>query len=242
MNLLPQGLLSKELLATIGMFVIVGAIIFVVLLFIALISAYIIFKNKKIVEFLSSRFGSLIIKILLFIMDLLYLPSRKIVFLLGGNDKIIDIVNVEMRNMLLKNKFSEVPYGDRVIILPQCLRDLNCPVRFSSVGGAQCAECGKCKIAEISKKAKELGYKGTYIAPGSGFVRRTIKKVKPRAVIGVACPPELNWGMLEFSNKGLPVQGIILLRDGCVETDVDLEELFNVMEMYQNGSERDRKN
>jgi len=230
------------LLATIGMVAIVGAIIFAVLLLIALIFAYMTSRNRKIIRFLSSRFGSVIIKILLFILDLLYLPSRKIVSLLGGNDKMIDMVNIEMRNMLLKNRFSGVPYEGRVVILPQCLRDLDCPVRFSSVGGAQCAGCGKCKIAKISKKAKELGYKGTYITLGSGFVRRTIKKVRPKAIVGVACSSELNWAMLEFSNKGLLGQGVILLRDGCVETDVDLEELFPVMEMYQNGPEKDRKN
>jgi len=235
-------LLSQELLADIGVVAIVGAIILTVMLFIGLIFAYITSKNKKIIRFLSSKSGSLIIKILLFILDFLYIPSRKIVSILGGNDKMIDIVNVEMRNMLLKNRFSEIPYKDRVVILPQCLRDLECPAKFSSIEGAQCARCGKCKIAEISEKAKELGYKGTYIAPGSGFVRRTIQKVKPKAVIGVACPSEVNWGILEFSNKGIPCQGVILLRDGCVETDVDLEELFNVMEMYQNGSKKDREN
>ena len=240
--MIKMELLSQELLADIGMVAIVGAIILTVMLLVGLVFAYIAFRNKKIVKVLSSTFGLVIIKILLFILDLLYLPSRKIISLLGGNDKMIDMVNVEMRNTLLKNRFSEVPYEDRIVVLPQCLRDLNCPVRFSSVGGAQCAGCGKCKIFEISERAKELGYKGVYIALGSGFVRRTIKEVRPKAIVGVACPSELNWGILEFSNKGLPCQGVLLLRDGCVETDVDLEELFCVMEMYQNGSERDREN
>jgi hypothetical protein len=233
-------LLSQELLANIGMVAIVAAIILAVTLFIGLIFAYTVFKNRKIVRFLSSKSGSIIVKVLVFILDLLYLPARKIISILGGNDKMIDAVNIDLRNMLLKNKFSEVPYTDRVAILPQCLRDLNCPVRFSSVGGAQCAGCGKCKIFEITKKAEDLGYKGTYITPGGGFVRRTIKKIRPKAIVGVGCPSELNWAMVEFSNKGLLGQGVILLRDGCVETDVDLEEVFHVMEMHQNGSGKNK--
>lgn len=220
----------------IGTIAIIGMIALVALLFIVLIFAYIISRNKKVVKFLSSAFGLFVLKILLFVLDLLYMPSRKVISMLGGNDKMIDMVNIEVRNILLKKKFAEVSYKDRIVILPQCLRDLNCPVKFSSVGGAKCAGCSKCKIFEISKKADELGYRGTYIAPGGGFVRRTIVKVKPKAVIGVGCPCEVNIGMLEFSNRGLLGQGVLLLRDGCVGTDVDLEELFQVMEMYQNGS------
>lgn len=230
-------LLSQEMLANIGMAAIVLAIIFAFLLFIGLVFAYVSFRNRGFVRFLSSKFGSIAIKFLLFILDLLYVPSRKIVSFLGGNEKMIDAVNIEMRNMLLKKGFSGVPYQERVVVLPQCLRSLECPAKFSSIEGAQCAGCGKCKIFEITKKADELGYKGVYIAPGGGFVRRILGKVRPKAIIGVGCPVEVYWGMLEFSNKGLTGQGVILLRDGCVNTDVDMEELFNIMEMYHDGIE-----
>ncbi len=224
-------LLSRELLANIGMIAIAGGIILALMLSIGLLFAYIISRNRNVVDFLSSKFGSVIIRILLVISDLLYIPSKKTVSLLGGNDSMIDIVGIELRNMLLKKRFAEVPYKDRVVILPQCLRDLNCPAKFSSIEGARCTGCGKCKIFNISKKADELGYKGAYIAPGGGFVKRIIKKAKPKAVLGVGCPYEVNWGMLEISDKGLPCQGVILLGSGCVGTDVDLEEVFTVMEM-----------
>ncbi|MBN2015159.1 MAG: DUF116 domain-containing protein [Candidatus Altiarchaeota archaeon] len=232
-------LFSQEILANIGMAAIVLAIIFAILLSLGLVFVYISFKNRGVIRFVSSKFGSVVIKVLLFLMDSLYLPSRKIISLLGGNEKMIDIVNVEMRNMLLKKRFSEVPYGNRVVIVPQCLRSLECPAKFSSIEGAQCAKCGRCKVFEVTKKAESLGYKGVYIAPGGGFVRRIIGKIKPRAAIGIGCPVEVYWGMLELSNKGIPSQGVVLLRDGCVETDVNMEELFNVMEMRQDGSKKD---
>jgi len=62
-------------------------------------------------------------------------------------------------------------------------------------------------------------------------VKRILKKVTPKGVIGVGCPYEVNWGMLEVSSKGIPCQGVILLNSGCVMTDVDLSIVYETMEL-----------
>ncbi|MBU4266957.1 MAG: DUF116 domain-containing protein, partial [Candidatus Altiarchaeota archaeon] len=54
------------------------------------------------------------------------------------------------------------------------------------------------------------------------------------------CPYEINMGLLEVSNKGIPCQGVLLLNSGCVGTDIDLEEVFNVMELIKNGKDESR--
>ncbi len=203
-----------------GRITVIALILLSVLLITGLILAYIVFKKKKV----------FFPNFLLFVLDSMYMPLKKIVSLFGGNEKMIDIVGVELRNIMLKGKFQSVPYKDRVILLPQCLRSLDCPIKFSSVEGAQCAKCGRCKIVKIVKRAEELGYKGSYIAPGGGFVKRILKKVRPLGVLGIGCGYEVNWGMLEVSNRGIPCQGVIILRDGCVETDVDLDLVFEKME------------
>jgi len=231
--------LNQEILADIGLFSLAAIVLLVLALFMGLILAYIIFKKKGFSETLHG-ISSLVLKILLLILDSLYIPSKRIVSFLGGDDLMIDHAASEARNILLKKEFSKVPYSGRIVIAPQCLRDIDCKTSFSSEAGAQCLGCKKCKIFEIAEKASELGYKGTYIAPGGGFVKRIIKKFKPAGVIGLGCPYELNMGLLEVSNKGIPCQGVLLLNSGCVGTDIELEEVFNVMELIKNGKDESR--
>jgi len=221
---------SQEILSYIGAAALVFFSVILVLTILSLAIVYLILKDKGRVEKISALSSSIVFKILLFILDVSYIPSKKIVSMLGGRGDVIDVVSIEIRNMLLRPSFSATPFGERIILLPQCLRHIDCKISFNSVKGATCLKCGKCKIAEITKKAEELGYLGCYIAPGGGFVRRIIKEVKPKAVIGMGCPPEVNAGMLDVDSRGIPVQGVLLLREGCVETDVDLEDVFEVME------------
>jgi len=231
--------LNQEILADIGLFSLAAIVLFVLALFMGLILAYIIFKKKGFYETLHG-ISSIILKILLLILDSLYIPAKRIVSYLGGDDLMIDHAASETRNILLKKEFSKVPYSGRIVIVPQCLRHMDCKTSFSSEAGAQCLGCKKCKIFEITKKAQELGYKGTYIAPGGGFVKRIINKFKPSGVIGIGCPYEVNMGLLEVSNKGIPCQGALLLNSGCVGTDINLEEVFNVMELIKNGEDESR--
>lgn len=231
--------MSQDILANIGMFSLAAIILFVLSMFLGLILAYIIFKKKGFTETLHGV-SSLILRVLLLILDSMYIPSKRIVSFFGGDDLMIDHAASEVRNILLKKEFSNIPYSDRIVLAPQCLRDADCRISFSSEAGAQCMGCKKCKIFEIAKKANELGYMGTYIAPGGGFVKRIIKKFKPSAVLGIGCPYELNMGLLEVSNKGIPCQGTLLLNSGCVGTDVDLEEVFNAMELIKNDKDESR--
>jgi uncharacterized protein len=226
-----MDLFSDEILKNIGLASVITVTAVIALLILALVLTYLMFRNTKIIRFINNRISSIVLKVLLTILDLLYMPAKKIIIMVGGNDMMIDVVGTEIRNILFKNTFSQVPYNKRIVVIPQCLRSMDCPAKFNSIEGAKCVECGKCKIREISRKAKELGYIGTYIAPGGGFVKRIIKKTKPGAMIGIGCPYEVNLGLLEVSSKGLPCQGVTLLTNGCVTTDVDLNSVFETMEL-----------
>lgn len=205
----------------------------IVLLIVALVFAYLMFRNTKVMMFINNRTNSAFLKALLTILDFLYMPAKKVTVMAGGNDMMIDVVGTEIRNILFRNTFAQVPYNERIIVVPQCLRSAECPAKFNSIEGAKCMECGKCKIKEISKKAKELGYIGVYIAPGSSFIKRIVKKTKPKALIGLGCPYEVNLGLLDVSSKGIPCQGVMLLNSGCVTTDVDLNAAFEAMELFK---------
>ncbi len=209
--------ISYDLLGRVTVLVILMALF---LLVIGLFLAYIVFKKKQI----------FFPRLILLVLDSLYIPSKRIVSFFNGDETMVDRVAVEIRNMLLKEKFLQVPYEQRLILLPQCLRNINCSTKLSPLEGSKCLKCGKCKIVEIVKKAEELHYIGVFIVPGGGFVKRIMKRFKPSAILGIACPYELNLSMMEFSSK-IPGQGVLLSRTGCVETDIELEDVFEVMQM-----------
>jgi hypothetical protein len=196
----------------------VGVALF--LLTIALILGYIAVKKGLI--FLP--------KLTLWVLTIFYIPAKKIsgVF---TDDIIIDKICIEIMNKTNEKYFRRVEYKERVIFVPQCLRSLECPAKIDHYG-LKCVECGRCCIAKIKNKAEKLGY-SLYIVPGSRFTERTIRRDKPKAALGVACPIELNEGMGSLSDKNIYVRGVLLLRDGCVNTDVDLEEVFEQMEMKE---------
>jgi len=210
-----------DLFDLLGKIFLLFLIAFIIVSVIALILLYIELKHKKI------YFPHFV----LFVFESSYNLQKKIIYFFGGDDKIIDIVSVEIRNMLLREKFAKTEYKDRVVFIPQCMRDINCPGKLSPSEGVKCMKCGKCKISEVIGYANNLGYKGVFIVPGSGFIKRIIRNVKPKAVVGVACPYETNAGMYEMSKINLPCQGVLLSRSGCVSTDVDLDELFDIMKL-----------
>jgi hypothetical protein len=216
-----------DLFLVLGWLVAVFAVFFVLALAVVLALSYWFFKNRRLMGLVHSSALSL----LLLFLDVLYFPSKKLMSLLGGDEFMVEVVATECRNILLKPLFRKIPFNERVVIVPQCLRGSNCPAKFSSVDGAKCVGCGACKIKDISKRAEELGYLGVFIAPGSGFVLRILKKTKPRGVIGIGCPIEVYIGLMGVSSAGLVGQGVFLLNSGCVGTDVDLGSVFEAMEL-----------
>ena len=136
---------------------------------------------------------------------------------------------------LRKNKefalaFSRTAYSERLVLLPQCLR---CTAQCQAEEkGAElvCKRCGACKVAAIAERAEELGYLGVCMLKGGSAVANVVERLKPKGVLGVACHFEGVLGILECDRLGIPVQFVPLLRDGCADTDVDLDEVLEALE------------
>jgi hypothetical protein len=134
------------------------------------------------------------------------------------------------KNKQFGKAFRAVPFWKRVIFLPQCLRNLErCKAKEVGVEFI-CGKCGKCKVFFILKRADELGYLGV-------FVLKILKRIKPKAVVGVACYYEGRLGFEECSKAKLPAQFVPLLRDGCANTDVVLDDVFKIMESIEKRDE-----
>lgn len=135
----------------------------------------------------------------------------------------------DKKNRQMADAFASIPYSDRVVFVPHCMRNIE-KCKAKELGSYYvCAECGGCKIGNISKKSKQLGYKALYILKGGKAVKKLTEEMKPRAVLGVACYFEGVMGMEESEKHGMTVQFVPLTRDGCVDTDVNLENVFEAL-------------
>jgi uncharacterized protein len=137
---------------------------------------------------------------------------------------------VDKKNRAMEKAFSKVPFGDRIIFVPHCMR--NAPKCKAKDEGSYylCLECAACKIGPISKKSKELGYKGIFVLKGGKALSKHLKQLSPRAALGIACYFEGVQGMREGEKHKIPIQFVPLTKDGCVDTDADLKDVFKAME------------
>jgi len=131
---------------------------------------------------------------------------------------------VKTKNMAGKERFTATPYSERILFLPQCLRAKECPAKLGSYGYI-CQECGKCELLQVTRQALSLGYRSVFILPGGSIVAKIFAKARPKACLGIACLKELVLGSYVCEKLGVIAQGVPLLRDGCVNTDVDWKQV-----------------
>lgn len=131
--------------------------------------------------------------------------------------------------------FSRTEFHERIVFVPQCLRSTEKCAAEERAAEYVCRRCRACKIATVFERADELGYMGVRILKGGSAISHLLHTIKPKAVLGVACSFEGALGMLECERLGIAVQTVILLRDGCADTDVDLDEVMETMEFRQPG-------
>ncbi len=151
---------------------------------------------------------------------------RAIFRLFGLEDYQIHSFFIHLHNTMNKKAFEAVPVTERALFLPQCLRSSRCPAHLTPEG-LKCKRCGLCTIGSWIPVFEQLGYR-VFSVPGSSFIKRMVRKYRPRAIIGVGCLAEVKEG-LEMSDKlGLISMGVVTLKDGCVETMVNWEEVLEI--------------
>lgn len=200
---------------------ILGQLVFIVGLFLlVLLSTTLILGRMQIKE------NRLIFpRLLLFTVDVFYGLFKKFSEQVGVDGKIVDQIGVEVRNKVNEKLFSKIKPKDKILVLPHCLRHAKCQANLET-SGIICKNCNKCVIGVLKNKGEEMGYK-VYIIPGSQFLKKIVEQNKFKAILGVACYQDLNLCMMNLSNY--PVQGVPLLRDGCVNTKVDSRAVLEKM-------------
>jgi len=135
-----------------------------------------------------------------------------------------------MNDRVLEEKFAAIPVAERLLLLPHCLRPSEgCPGKMTKQG-LQCPpDCplrASCAIGRLRDEAEKLGYKGVCVAPGGSLALRVVKELAPKGVLAVACYKELLEGtqlVAKLPGKKPVVLTLPLTKDGCVDTEVDLE-------------------
>jgi len=125
---------------------------------------------------------------------------------------------------------ANVPFAQRVLLLPYCLRpSQDCPGKMTKQG-LDCAGCTivECAIYQLRTSAAEAGYGGTCVAPGGRLAMRFLTEHQPAGAVAIACHKELEEGQeaidqMEWANGRPAVAAVPLLQDGCVDTEVDVE-------------------
>jgi len=200
---------------------ILGQLVFIVgLALLALLSTALILGRMQIKE------DRLIFpKLLLFTVDVFYGLFKKFSEQVGVDGKIVDQIGVEVRNKVNQKDFRKTKHEDKILVLPHCLRNTECQATLET-SGIICKNCNKCVIGVLKNKGEDMGYK-VYIIPGSQFLKKIVEQNKFKAILGVACYQDLNLCMMNLSNY--PVQGVPLLRDGCINTKVDSRAVLEKM-------------
>jgi len=177
--------------------------------------------------FISMRINRFILPSLQsFLLDSFYSVFESAFNIFNIPSDVLEEWSITLKNHASREQFIKAPVSRRIVVLPQCLRSINCPAHLSAKDGIKCLDCGKCFIKDFRKKAEDIGYK-VFIVPGGTFVKRIIIKEKPLAVIGVGCFPDLVEGMKISKRAGIAAQGVLLETSGCIETVIDWNKLYD---------------
>ena len=138
---------------------------------------------------------------------------------------------IDKKNSSVAEKFKNIPCQERAVLLPHCMRNSKQCKALDEGTFYSCAKCGCCKIAQIQKLAEEKKYKKVYIMKGGKAIHNILVEQKIKAVVAVACHFEGVQGIKMTDSLKVIAQFIPLLKDGCYNTDVDINDVEKIMKI-----------
>ena len=112
--------------------------------------------------------------------------AAKLLVEAGLSESLRGFAMVAIDNAFWQDQFARVPFQNRLLLLPRCLRcEDACPAAMT-VDGLACEACGRCGIGALKRDAEALGYT-VIVAEGTPAVVQTVLSGRCDAVLGVAC-------------------------------------------------------
>lgn len=138
-----------------------------------------------------------------------------------------DLVDLQIKNLIHEEGFKKAK--DKVLFVPHCCRkymDWQCKADFyPELSSYSCNHCSSdCCAHQATELGQAKGYT-VFILPGGSCIRKIFDRMKCDAVSGIACPEEIKLGLTVAESRGMAVRGIPLTRNGCANTQFNLESL-----------------
>ncbi|BEU87358.1 DUF116 domain-containing protein [Selenomonas sp. TAMA-11512] len=128
---------------------------------------------------------------------------------------------IEVSNQIIHHRHIKVRASELLVVTPHCLQLASCPHKVTRDPN-NCKRCGGCDVGALVKLAEEMGFH-FFIVTGGTLARQTVKKLRPKAVLAIACERDLTSGIQDV--YPLPAVGVMNLRPNgpCYNTHVDIE-------------------
>jgi len=150
-------------------------------------------------------------------------------------EKFRGFVAVLINNEAWRDSLAAIPHNRRLLLLPKCLRNTErCRAKWDEFG-LVCAGCGACLIHAYKTEAEQLGYT-VLVAEGAPVVMSLVRTGKIEAVVGASCMAALERIFPLIEAAAVPGIAIPLLRDGCADTGIDPDWLWNAIRLESDGS------
>ncbi|MCG8457806.1 MAG: polyprenyl synthetase family protein, partial [Holophagales bacterium] len=149
----------------------------------------------------------------------------------------VEFTALLLNNELWRESLATIPYERRLLLLPKCLRvEEHCPAPFDELG-LLCKKCGMCSIEDLQEEAERMGY-AVLVAEGSPIVMAIIETGQIEAIVGVSCLSVLErvYGYMEAA--AIPGVAIPLLQDDCLDTNVDLDWIWDAVHLTSDDRTR----
>jgi len=142
-----------------------------------------------------------------------------------------DLVDVYSQNFSERRRFEETK--NRALLLPHCARkymDSRCKAAFNpEIPSYTCNKCSEgCLINEATRQAMGRGY-NVYVLPGGSCVNSILRKNRYEGILGVACAQEARLVTEGLRRMGFAGQAIPLTKNGCANTDFNVEFLTKML-------------
>lgn len=138
-----------------------------------------------------------------------------------------------INNHIVSKENISVKPEDILILLPHCIQWSECPHKITN-NINNCKMCGKCKVKDLIELSTKYSVEVSIVSGGTA-ARNVIKRIKPKAIVAVACERDLISGINDVSL--IPILGIINERpEGpCYNTEVNIFKVEEAINYFING-------
>ena len=157
------------------------------------------------------------------LINLLFPAAVRLGALFGVKRRRLEGSFIAVSNLLFHRMHIRVPADRLLVVTPHCLQLASCPHKVTRDPN-NCKRCGGCDVGALVNLADEMGFH-FFIVTGGTLARQTVKKIRPKAVMAIACERDLTSGIQDV--YPLPAVGVLNIRPNgpCFNTHVDIEKV-----------------